>query len=45
MDKIKEFYKKWEHLGGPIFFVGGFALDILTLGRVDEATNFVVFLF
>jgi hypothetical protein len=45
IDKFKDFYGKWEHLAGPLFFVGGFAVDILTLGRVDEVMNFSIFLF
>lgn len=27
----------------PSFFIGGFALDIFTLGRVDDLSNFLIF--
>lgn len=45
MEKLKNFYQQWEHLAGPTFFVLGFILDILTLGRIDETLNILMLLF
>lgn len=44
MEKIREFYQDWQHLASPAFFVGGFLLDIMTLGRIDETTNILLFI-
>lgn len=45
IEKLKETYQQWEHLAGPLFFVFGFFLDILTLGRIDELLNILMLLF
>ena len=44
MEKVIDFYRRYEHFASPTFFVLGFLLDIFTLGRVDEATNIFLFL-
>jgi len=44
MEKLKNFYQDWQHLASPAFFVGGFLLDIVTLGRIDETTNILLFI-
>lgn len=44
LEKLKETYQQWEHLAGPLFFVFGFFLDILTLGRIDELINILMLL-
>ncbi len=45
MEEIKRLYNQWQHLASPLFFVTGFLFDVMTLGRVDEALNFIVLLF
>lgn len=44
MENLKNFYRQWEHLASPVFFVSGFLLDIFTLGRVDDISNIILFL-
>lgn len=44
MEKVIQFYQRYEHLASPAFFVFGFLLDIFTLGRIDETTNIILFL-
>lgn len=45
MENLKQFYQRWEHLASPAFFTGGFLLDVFTLGRVDDLSNIIIFLF
>jgi hypothetical protein len=43
--RIPKWHEKWQHLASPFFFVGGFLLDILTLGRIDDWSNILFFSF
>ncbi len=45
MQQLRDLHQKWQHLLSPSFFIGGFALDIFTLGRVDDLSNFFIFTF
>jgi len=45
MIQFHEIRKRWQHLLAPSFFIGGFTLDIFTLGRVDDLSNFLIFTF
>lgn len=44
MEKLKAYYQQYEHLAAPFFFIGGFLLDVFTLGRVDDASNIIIFI-
>lgn len=45
MKPLIEFHQKWQHLASPSFFIGGFLLDIVTLGRIDDLSNILIFSF
>jgi len=45
MQQLREFHQKWQHLAAPSFFVGGFLLDVVTLGRIDDLSNILIFSF
>jgi len=45
LEKLKEYYGRWEHLASPLFFAVGFIFDIFTLGRIDEISNVLIFSF
>ncbi len=45
MQQVKELHQKWQHLIPPSFFIGGFLFDVVTIGRIDDLSNILIFSF